>query len=59
MTHWRRCLATALAGSFLVLAGCDPATKTAVQTGIITSSTSLLTAVMQAALQVAQAHTTG
>jgi hypothetical protein len=58
MTHLRRWLATALAGSFLVLTGCDPAVKETVQTGIITSSTSLLTAIMQAALQVVQENST-
>lgn len=47
-----RCSATATAGTAFLLGGCDPSVQSAVESGIINVSTTLLTSVMTALGQV-------
>ncbi len=55
--RWR--LASVLAGIVLFLGGCDPTTQATVENGIITASTSLLGAFLQAAIALAQDPNSG
>lgn len=50
---WRR-LALLAAGTTLFLSGCDPQLRTTVEDGIISVSTSLLSSLLQAFIQLGQ-----
>lgn len=47
-----------VAGSALLLGGCDPTIQTTVENGIITATNSLIASFFQAVLQLAQEDTT-
>jgi len=51
-------LLTALCGGAFFLSGCDPTLRTAVEDGIINSSTNFLTALLGAAVSVVQTNAT-
>jgi hypothetical protein len=54
MHRWTRALAVAALGTTVLLGDCDPTIRATVESGIINSTTSFLTAFYQALLQVFQ-----